>query len=45
LPEQDGLRVLANIVETDIQAVHVGMRVRLVLEDRDGWIIPQFTSF
>ncbi len=42
LPEQKALRVVANIVNCDVASVRIGMRVRLVLERRGEWVIPQF---
>lgn len=42
LPEQAGLRVVANILNCEPARVHVGMPVRLTLERRGEWVIPQF---
>jgi uncharacterized OB-fold protein len=42
LDEQPGLLVLANIVDIDIDAVDIGLRVEVTFEDRDGHAVPQF---
>jgi uncharacterized OB-fold protein len=42
LPEQKALRVVANVLHCDVDTVHVGMPVRLFLEERGGWVLPQF---
>ena len=42
LDEQPGLLVLANVVDTDIDAVDIGLRVEVTFEDRDGHVVPQF---
>ncbi len=42
LPEQPSLRVVTNIVNCDVESVRIGMKVRLVLERRGEWLIPQF---
>jgi uncharacterized OB-fold protein len=42
LDEQRGLVVLTNIVDIDVGAVEIGMRVEVTFEDRDGHVIPQF---
>jgi uncharacterized protein len=42
LDEQPGLLLLANIVDTDIDAVEIGLRVEVTFEDRDGHVVPQF---
>ncbi|MCB1704062.1 MAG: OB-fold domain-containing protein [Halioglobus sp.] len=44
LPEQPGLRVMTNIVDSDPQAVTIGAAVSLCFEQRgDFGEIPQFT--
>lgn len=42
LPEQKALRVVANVLNCRPETVHVGMKVRLVIERRGDWAIPQF---
>lgn len=42
LDEQPGLLLLANIVDIDIDAVDIGLRVEVTFEDRDGHAVPQF---
>ena len=42
LVEQKGLRLVSNIINCDPGAVRVGMPVKLALEERDGWVLPQF---
>jgi uncharacterized OB-fold protein len=42
LDEQPGLVLLANIVDIDVDAVEIGMRVEVTFEDRDGHVVPQF---
>ena len=42
LDEQPGLLLLANIVDTDIDAVDIGLRVEVTFEERDGHAVPQF---
>ena len=42
LDEQPGLLLLANIVDIDIDAVDIGLRVEVTFEDRDGYAVPQF---
>jgi uncharacterized OB-fold protein len=42
LDEQPGLRLLANIVDVDIETVEVGDRVEVTFEDRQGQAVPQF---
>jgi uncharacterized OB-fold protein len=42
LDEQPGLLLLANIVDTEVDAVAVGLRVEVTFEDRDGYTVPQF---
>ena len=42
LDEQPGLLLLANIVDTDIDAVDIGLRVEVTFEERDGYAVPQF---
>lgn len=45
LPEQRGLRVLANIVETRFEALRIGLRVEVVFEELDGFgAIPVFRA-
>jgi uncharacterized OB-fold protein len=40
LDEQPGLRVLSNLINCDYP--HIGMRVKAVFEERDGYFIPLF---
>jgi uncharacterized protein len=42
LDEQPGLLLLVNIVDTDIDAVDIGLRVEVTFEDRHGHVVPQF---
>jgi len=42
LDEQPGLVLLTNIVDVDVDAVEIGMRVEVTFEDRDGSVVPQF---
>lgn len=43
IEEQDGLRLTTNIVGCEPEAVHIGMPVRVVFEERDdGIFIPLF---
>ena len=42
LPEQEGLRVFANIVGCDPADVRIGMPVEVCFEDRDGRKVPNF---
>jgi uncharacterized protein len=42
LPEQAGLRVVANIRNIQPSDVVIGLPVKLLLEHRDGIVIPQF---
>jgi uncharacterized OB-fold protein len=42
LEEQPGLRLLANIVECENDALRTGMPVEVTFEDRDGYTLPQF---
>jgi uncharacterized OB-fold protein len=45
LDEQAGLLVLANIVDIDVDAVDIGLRVEVTFERRDGHVVPQFRPF
>lgn len=38
----EGVRMMANIVDCDPQEVHIGLRVSVTYEDRDGVALPQF---
>jgi uncharacterized protein len=42
LPEQAGLRLLTNIVQTEAETVRVGMPVEVVFESYEGGVLPQF---
>ncbi|MFW6093310.1 MAG: Zn-ribbon domain-containing OB-fold protein [Pseudomonadota bacterium] len=42
LDEQAGLRLPANIVNCDIDAVHIGMRVRVLFEGHGEVYVPVF---
>ena len=42
LDEQPGLRLMTNIVHCPAEAVRIGMRVRVVFEERDDVWIPLF---
>lgn len=42
LEEQEGLRVLTNIVGPGLDRLAVGSAVEVVFEERDGWRLPQF---
>lgn len=42
LPEQPGLRLTTNIVGCPPEAVHIGLRVRVVFEHRDPVWFPLF---
>lgn len=42
LDEQEGLRIPANIVNCDIDEVHVGMRVAVSFEDHGEHAVPVF---
>jgi uncharacterized protein len=42
LDEQPGLVLLANVVDIDIDAVEIGMRVEVSYEDRGDHTVPQF---
>jgi uncharacterized OB-fold protein len=42
LDEQSGLRLMTNVVGCAAEAVHIGMRVRVVFEEHDDVWIPLF---
>lgn len=42
LNEQKNLRVPANIVNCDMDAVHIGMPVRVAFEQQDEFFVPVF---
>jgi uncharacterized OB-fold protein len=42
LPEQKGLRLVTNVLNCDVASVRVGMPVRLVVEMRGDFALPQF---
>ena len=42
LDEQPGLRLMTNIVGCPAESVAIGMRVRVVFEDRDEVFVPLF---
>lgn len=42
LNEQDGLRVVANIIDADESDLRVGMPVEVMFEDRGEHTVPQF---
>ena len=42
LDEQPGLRMIANIVDCENEALFVGMPVEVTFEERDGHTLPQF---
>jgi uncharacterized OB-fold protein len=45
LPDAGGVRVVSNLVDSDMAAVEVGMPVRLVWDDvAEGVAIPRFTD-
>jgi len=43
LPEQAGLRIVTNLVDCELDAVHIGLAVRVVFERLGEWHIPLFT--
>ena len=42
LDEQPGLLLLTNVVDIDVDAVEIGMRVEVTFEARAGHVVPQF---
>lgn len=44
LPEQDGLRLTTNIVDTDIDEVRIGMPVQVQFEQHDDVWLPLFVG-
>jgi len=42
LPEQPGLRLTTNLVGVALEAIRIGMPVRVVFEERDGVWLPLF---
>lgn len=42
LDEQADLRIVTNIVNCEVEDIHVGMRVRVVFESRGDWWPPVF---
>jgi len=42
LQDHPEVRLMANILETPIESISVGMPVEVTYEERDGWTIPQF---
>jgi hypothetical protein len=44
LPEQEGLRVFANVTGCDPAEIAIGMPVELCFEERDGRTVPNFTK-
>jgi uncharacterized OB-fold protein len=42
LDEQPGLLLLANIIDTDVDEVDIGLRVEVTFEEREGHVVPQF---
>lgn len=42
LDEQAGLRLTTNLRDCPVESVHIGLRVRVCFEDRDGIHLPQF---
>lgn len=39
---EEGPHMMTNIVGCHHEAVHVGMRVQICFEDRNGFLVPQF---
>jgi uncharacterized OB-fold protein len=39
-----GVRMLANVVDTPIPSISVGMPVEVAFEDRGEWVVPQFRA-
>jgi uncharacterized OB-fold protein len=39
-----GIRMMANIVDTPIPSIRVGMPVEVTFEDRGEWVVPQFRA-
>lgn len=37
----EGFRAMMNVVNCEVEAVNIGMRVQVVFEDRNGQLIPQ----
>ena len=44
LPDHGGVRMMANIVDTPIERIAVGMPVEVTFEERGEWLIPQFRA-
>jgi uncharacterized protein len=42
LPEQEGLRVVCNIVNCDVNDVYIGMPVQVLFEQQDDLFVPLF---
>ncbi|HEY4888315.1 MAG TPA: OB-fold domain-containing protein [Candidatus Dormibacteraeota bacterium] len=42
--ESHSVRMLANIVDTPIPSISVGMPVEVTFEDRGEWVVPQFRA-
>ena len=42
LEEQEGVRLVTNIVECPIEALQIGMAVEATFEDREGHTVPLF---
>ena len=40
---EEGPQMMANVTTSDLDAVRVGMKLRVVFERRDGVSLPQFT--
>lgn len=39
---EEGPQMMANIIECDPKQVEIGMKVKVVFENRDGFYVPQF---
>jgi uncharacterized OB-fold protein len=44
LDEQPGLRLVSTIVDTELSALYIGMRLEVVFDDRDGQTVPLFRA-
>ncbi len=42
LDEQSGLRLTTNLLDVDLDAIEIGMRVEVVFEEREGIFFPLF---
>jgi uncharacterized OB-fold protein len=44
LADRPQVRMMANILETPIESITVGMPVEVTFEDRGDWVVPQFRA-